>query len=209
MLTSYSSQVIDHVQHRPKECSRCVGFYFFDHERPEELTAIAVMRSLIKQLASTHLELSSYLREDLCIKMRRCFATSTKGLALVDAYDILRQLRDALEEFWIILDGLNEMPEPEILLLLDVLSRLQSSVRPPERMRLAMFSREEVSRNIDLRYAFLGIIHLQSSLPLLQDDISRFVDTRIETSNRMRKITSNQALLQELGTKLKANGEKM
>ena len=132
------------------------------------------------------------------------------SLALVDAYDILRQLQDALEEFWVILDGLHEMPEQEISLLLDVLHRLRSSTRPGERMRLAIFSREEVGRNVGLRNSFADTIHLRLSLSLLEKDISLFVDTRIETNNTsLRRLTNNQALLQDLSTKLKDNGKKM
>lgn len=79
-------------------------------------------------------------------------------------YDVLSQLLSALECSVIIIDGLHEFSEHEASTLLSIIRKLSAAPKLSRKVKFAIFTREEIGRNVSITTALSGAKHLKLTL---------------------------------------------
>jgi hypothetical protein len=128
----------------------------------------------------------------------------------VVAFDVFSKLQQPLRRTWVVLDGLDEMPDDEGAALLDLLRRTLADTVDGCSLKVALFSRAYINDRTEITNAFKEAIHLPLSLELVKDDISLFIDRSIiQRNEHERKLTDDANLLYDVAGQLKQKAEKM
>ena len=208
-LTLRRSFLVEHCLNKADLTRHLVAFYFLDPEYPRELSVAAVLRGIIRQVA-TQLERAGKIQNGLTNILKECFASRLTFRSYAELHLILRKLLVVCDGCILIVDGLHEMTEDDIFALLDVMRQLGAHPSLAKKVKIALFCREQVGRQVSIETAVPYAAHLNLTLNLLEHDISTFVDEKVqEKTNCERQLTENEDLLTELRSGLKKHGQKM
>jgi hypothetical protein len=169
----------------------------------------AVLRGIIRQLVSS-LRNTKCLPQLFAEMLHKTFGLKTTIHSSSVLYDILQKLLSAAGYSIIVLDGLHEMPEHDASSLLEVIRQLSASPTLTGKIKFAIFTREEIGRRVNILTALPEVVHLKLTINLLEDDIAFFIDERIRQKTMYEhQITENEALLEDVRSTVRENGEKM
>ncbi|KAF2177078.1 ankyrin [Zopfia rhizophila CBS 207.26] len=142
--------------------------------------------------------------------LQELFGSRTVFYSSPELHRILQSLLAACHKCVIIVDGLHEMTEKDIFALLGIFRQLSSQRSLTKRIRFGIFCREQAGRNVNIETALPNVIHLNLTLDLLEKDIAYFIDESIRQKTMYeRQLTDNEAVLEDVRSILKENGERM
>ncbi|KAF2708019.1 hypothetical protein K504DRAFT_503207 [Pleomassaria siparia CBS 279.74] len=189
--------------------SPVVLHYFVDPRYLRELSAAALLRGLIRQIA-THLQVSHGLSEELRTTLEVLFGSNTESHNCPKLHHVLRKLLIDSKNSILIIDGLHELPEKGVSELLNIFRHLSSHIAAGSTIKFAIFSREQIGRNVIIQTALHNTIHLHLTLELLEADIAFFINERIwQKTTYERQITEDETLIKDVRSILRKNGKKM
>jgi len=209
VLTSTRSAVIDHLQADASDQKCPVVSYFVNTTSNSLVTAMDILRALVKQLMLIH----EAIRQEYSSKIHESIARllSVRDEILTTA--ILTQLVDSLVQdiggCTFVVDGIDAMQESDILafnrLLRDVFARGPMAI---SKCRLVLFCRETLGRGLRLESIPLSCI-FHTQVDHVKSDIHSYVDYEITRKQNERSISNDVLLIDEVGRVLKENAQKM
>lgn len=120
--------------------------------------------------------------------------------------DLTPHIHDALY----FIDGLDEMIQPEIAQVVNVVRRLASSIDNGARARLFLSSRDDLAPGIDIEEEIADLLHIAISAAKVERDIELYIDTRIKQRSRSaRKITIDTELAKIMKIRLEEGAQGM
>jgi len=206
-----SAAIVDHFNELRSRSIRICVHYFFDSGKAGPKSLDNLLRALIKQLILSRDKALQPIESETQAEIRTMFQVQAIPPSTDMLKFILHKLMDETPGVFYLVDGFDDMAEPQIqsfFVLLRTIFRNGNS----HGSKLAIFSRETLGRGIDVQKQLSvleKVSQIRLSLQLLSGDISRFVEALVDEQQLMRKITDDESLLAEIKSKLKANGDKM
>lgn len=123
--------------------------------------------------------------------------------------DVLAQFRSLLPACLFVIDGIDALPENEVVSFLKFLRiHFTASDGDSEGSKVLVFCRETLGRGFrvaDLPQTSI----LQVTLEHIQPDLYTYVEHKVEEKQKGRTITGNLRLIEQVKNILKGNSEKM
>lgn len=184
--------------------------YYVDAARLHSTTASEILRAFVKQIIIHYKESSMPMLPDLHSKIEAVLTSATSvTTSISDLAAIVQHFLQLQPSCFLIVDGIDALPESEILVFVSFLRQLWSA-QPDSNPcgRLMLLCRETLGRRISLERIPASII-LQVKLKYLQPDIHVYVDSEVDKKQQEYPITNDDALVDEIKSVLKLNSEKM
>jgi hypothetical protein len=201
--------VVEHILCNTDPSLYIIAHYFLDPKHPRELSATALLRGIIRQIVY-QLQITGRLPHEFLTMLQELFTSRNTFYSCAKLHHILQKLLTASYRCAIIVDGLHEMSEKDVSALLHVFRHLSSQSSLTEKIKIAIFCREQVGRNVNIETALPNVIRLSLTHDLLANDIAFFIEQRIQQKTLYeRQLTDNEALMDQVQSTLKENGGKM
>lgn len=204
--TCISSKAIDELISSVTSEQEVVISYFVDTNRAEKISACDIICALIKQLYIQLVNSKDGVPARIHEQVENTF-TISKILTTRRACKLLSALIGVYSKCLIVVDGIDAMPEAEIITLLRAVSELNGTKQQTS-LRWLIFCREILGRGIRVEnIADAALFYIDAHH--IQQDLHHFIDQEVEQRQRESSITENQKLVDEIRTTLKANAHKM
>jgi hypothetical protein len=156
-----------------------IAIFYFTFNDDAKQDASAMLRSLILQL-SVQLEDDHKLVSQLCSSYQNA---TPPDIVLID---ILRQLIQAFEHTYVVLDALDESPRGKYRHdVLGVITSVRAWLEPG--LHLLASSRDEVDIRDELTASSANLSTISMKNSSVDQDIATFVASELETNKRLRK----------------------
>jgi len=156
------------------------------------------------------LQVTNHLPQWLADILQNTFYRRASLHSVSMLHGILQKLLSVASKSTIIIDGLHEMAEKEVSVLLEVIRQFSMQPLLAEKIKLGIFTREEIGRSVNVGTALPKVIHLQLTIELLENDIAFFIDERIyQKTMYEHQLTDDEAMLEDVRSTIRRNGGKM
>lgn len=162
-LTTSRSSAVEELVLKHDGSEEVIAHYFIDARYPEELSTTELLRGIIRQVVSK-LTATGRTPQWLDDLLRKHFNSKNSCYGDFVVYDVLSQLLSALDCSVIIIDGLHEFSEHEASTLLSIIRKLSAAPKLSGKVKFAIFTREEIGRNVSITTALSGAKHLKLTL---------------------------------------------
>lgn len=184
--------------------------YYIDASVPNDPgSSQRILRALLKQAYDLHNRLRGSFPKALLNKLQKAFSswTSTPHIPLMT--ELLKELLASLDKCVFAVDGLDYLPENDILTFLRIARNVFNDRTMIDKgHKLIMFCRDTLARGVHIQtHKHLKILQIEKSH--VKVDIHTYVDHQIEGETIDRTITEDEALMDEVRQALKDNHAKM
>jgi hypothetical protein len=193
LIYFYSSMVVDHLRGRVQDNKTCVACIYLNHKETSIHTAPNLLASLWKQLV---------LGKPIPPKVAQLYENHLNRSTKPSLDEILQILQSAIAVYskvYLLVDALDEYPEPQRNILLEYLSTINGPT-----VNLMLTSRPHIA--LHPFFPKLDILEIRAT----EDDICRYIDMHVLKSPRLSKhVRARPELHGEIRSKILTNVEGM
>ena len=193
--TIATTYLIHHLM-STKPSRSLLGYFYYDANSIESLTPISFFGAIVKQFCSELHELPTEIVN--AYKWASNRVGSPKQPSLDNLKSFLRSFLESHDPLTIVVDGLDE--SPDYALVCDFLTSTVLAGNSP--LRVFISSRSE----LELRRRFKGFQQLPVPDIAIEDDISIYIKTRINTDRRLRRMSEKLKEYVELTLRTDCHG---
>jgi hypothetical protein len=165
-----------------------VLYYFFNHSFRRQLTARSLFESYTKQLLYHLGSIGKCCPLDVILRLAEFYGPKQRPPSLDEVVDeLLIPLLAIVSESTLIVDGVDECSQKEVQKLLTVFRRILADCS----CRIFISCREDV----DIAQRVPGAVRLRITPENTKADIELFIDHKIESMQRDRRISENEDML--------------
>ena len=131
------------------------------------------------------------------------YGSKKKRADFEELSDLFLDLTPHLHDAVYLVDGLDEMIQPESAQVMSILRHLADSMVSGTQARLFLSSRDDLAPGIDVEEEIPDLLHITISAAKVEKDIELYIDTRIKQKSRsFRKLTIDTELTKMIKTGL-------
>lgn len=196
-LTINRTTVVEAAKYRSPECTSPTLFFYCDQVHHQVLDQAYIISSLIKQFCEFLRRGPRQYPEDISHSLRKFFGSQRTPPDVNDLQDIFLSLFTAFPDTIYIIDGIDTLQKEHAKDLLIFIRSLFCSSRYPQRSRILLLSRDQVEGYINIDTFIQGIRKISTFANVTQD-ITLYIESCITEKSMFRKLTDNNAVLEEI-----------
>lgn len=208
-LTKHRSAVIDWLKTTMPSPEPVVLSYYIDAARSQAITASEIFCALVRQIVIHYDDTNTIMSNDLRSKVLAILASTATMITLANLTVIIQQFLRLQPSCYVVVDGIDAMSEPEIVLFVNLLRQLWcTGPNSTSKGRLIVFCRETLGKRIRLDMIPASVV-LQIKLEHIASDIHTYVEKKVDTKQQEFRVTDDNVLIDEIKSVLKSKSKKM